>query len=404
MPMESHSRFRLRPWAALPGLLLLVLAEILAVTPAVAENFIVYAGSYTDSPSTSKGIYAARFETGSGKIEPIGLVAKTVNPAFLSGTADGRFLYAVNWQTPAVAAGGLDTVSAYRIDRNTAALHLLNTVSAGGALPNQDLVDPSGRVLIVANYGAHAKGRHNAGMSAMKIAADGRLTQPFFVDVHPDTSVSGAEVASHVHGIAFSKDNRYVFIADLGLDRIYTYRFDAAKPSLAQAAPAYVQVAPHSGPRRLVLSADGKFLYCNQQDSSKVIAFRIDDGRLRKIQELSTLPKDYKGRNATAEIAIGGQGHYLYVSNRGADSIAVYQIDTATGALTWRQSVPSRGKSPRNMTFDPTGAYLFVANQASNNVVVFRCDPKTGRITPTNQVLDVPQAASIFFVKAGQKS
>jgi len=367
---------------------------------AAAQNFIVYIGSYTDAPSTSKGIYAARFDSGSGRLTPIGPVVQTTNPAFLTGTPDGRFVYAVNWQTPAVAQGGLDTVSAFAVDRRTGALTTLDKVSAGGALPNQALVDPSGEVLVVANYGAHAVSPHNAGIAAMRIGPDGKLAEPFYIDIHPNEPISAHQTSAHTHGIAFDKGNRHVFIADLGLDRIYTYDFDAHKPLLAHASPAFIHVPPGSGPRRLVVSSNGNFLYCNYQDSSKVGVFQIESGHLKKIQEISTLPDGYKGRNATAEIAIDHAGRHLYVSNRGADTVAVYGIDGASGTLTHLEDVSSLGKSPRNITFDPTGTFLFVANQASNNLVVFRQDRKTGHLTPVGQTMNVPQVANVFFVKA----
>jgi 6-phosphogluconolactonase len=377
--------------------------------PAAAAEFTVYIGSYTDSPptSTSKGIYAAQFNSDGGALKAIGLAAATVNPAYLSGTPDGRFLYAVNWQTAAIKKGGLDTVSAYSIDRKTWKLHLLNVASAGGALPNQAMVDPSGKVLIVANYGAHAKGQRNAGVAALKIERDGKLAEPFYIDIHPNEPIAKprpgpySNLDAHTHGIAFSKDNKFVFIADLGLDRLYTYAFDAAAPSMKPAAPPFIHVDPNSGPRRMLVSPNGKFLYCNYQDSSKVGAFRIENGKLTRIQELSTVPADYKGRNATAEIAIDHSGRHLYVSNRGDDSIAIYDVNPDTGMMTWVESVSAGGKSPRNITFDPTGKYLFVANQASNDVVVFAVNPQTGHLTQTADKLDVPQAGGMFFVKRG---
>jgi 6-phosphogluconolactonase len=400
---KTARRFR----HTLTWLAALVMAGTLTV-PACADEYIVYVGGYTDPPSASQGIYAERFDTATGALRPIGLnptglAVKTVNPSYLSGTPDGRTLYAGNWQTSAIAAGGLDTVSAFRIDRKTGALSLLNMVSAGGALPNEVMVDPSGKVLVVANYGAHAQKQHNASVAASRIKADGSLGEPFFTDNHPDEPISKRQTGSHVHGIAFSKDGRHIFIADLGLDRVYTYDFDPAKPGIAPASPAFVHVAAGSGPRRLAVSPDGRFLYCNEQDNSKVTVFRIDHGRLKQIQELSTLPPAFKGRNATAEIVLDRQGRHLYVSNRGSDDIATYQVDPATGMLTRLGNVPAGGKSPRNMAFDPTGAFLFVANQMSGNVVVFRHDPNSGGLTATGRTMTVPQAGGVFFVKAEKR-
>ena len=155
-----------------------------------------------------------------------------------------------------------------------------------------------------------------------------------------------------------------------------------------------------SGPRRLALSPDEKFLYVNHETDSKVRAFAVDRGVLKEIQQISTLPPDFTGRNSTAEIQMDTAGRFLYVSNRGADSIAVYAVDPGKGRLTLRELVPALGQSPRNITIDPTGRYLFAANQYSNNVVIFSVDAQTGHLTPTGQQLHMDQPASVFLVKS----
>lgn len=382
--------------------------------PAAAENYIVYVGSYTDGDAGGKGIYAARFDSESGALTPIGPVATTINPAYLTGSKDGRFLYAVNWQTPAVADNKPDTITAFSVDRKTGALSQLNQVSAGGALPNEALVDPSGKVLIAANYGSGVRDKHNAGIAGMKILPDGKLSEPFYVDIHPNDAIATpptpraggrggdpmANFGAHTHGIAFSTDNKYLFIADLGLDRVYTYNFDAAKPAISQANPPFVHVSANAGPRRLVVSPDGKFLYCNHQDDGKVSVFQIGaGGALKEIQLIGTEPDDYTGRAGTAEIVIDRPGKFLYVSNRGNDTIAVYSIDAATGMLKRLENVASIGKSPRNMTLDPTGNFIFVANQSSGDMRVFKMDHQNGHLTPTGASMPVPQAAGVFVVK-----
>jgi 6-phosphogluconolactonase len=393
----------------------LSLALVFACTaawPALAENFLVYVGSYTDAPSTSKGIYAARFDSNDASLTPLGLEAETVNPAYLTGSKDGRFLYAVNWQTPRLKDHLLDTVTAYRIDQKSGKLTLLNVVTADGALPNEALVDPSGRVLIAANYGSGVRDGHNAGISAMKILPDGKLADPFYVDIHPNEPIASppagraggrgdplANFGAHTHGIAFSKDDKYVFIADLGLDRLYTYRFDAAKPSLQLSS--FIKIEPNAGPRRLTVSPDGRFLYCNNQDNAKVGVYKIGrDGALTQIQEQSTLAPGVNGRGGTAEIAMDPGGNHLYVSNRGDSTIAVYGVNKTNGLLTPLEWIPAQGKSPRNMTRDPTGKYLFVANQMSDDMAVFKIDPANGHLDFTGAKMSVSQAAGMFIAKA----
>lgn len=373
----------------------------LGASTAADGDYLVYIGSYTDAPSNSKGIYAWRFEPSSGKVKSLGLMAETVNPAYVCASPDGRFLYAVNWQTPEAAKG--DTVSAYAINQNTGALTLLNKASAGGGLPNQVIVDPQGRLAMVTNYGFHFDdaGHNNSSLAALPIQMDGRLGLPFYVDHHTGPALSPNQTTgAKTHGVVFTKDDRFAFVAELGLDRIYVYHVDPAKPAVTPADPPFVTVSAGAGPRRLALSPDEKFLYVNHETDSKVSVFAADRGSLKEIQQIPTLPPDFTGRNTTAEIKMDNAGRFLYVSNRGANSIAVYAVDAVKGTLTLREFIPALGLSPRNITIDPTGRYLFASNQFSNNVVIFSVDTQSGHLTPTGQQLYMDQPASVFLVKA----
>ena len=390
------------------SLLVYLLATFLLATvvPAAADegDYLVYVGSYTDAPSKSKGVYAWRFDPVSGRLTALGVVAETVNPAYVYATADGRFLYAVNWQTPEAAKG--DTVSAYSINKNTGALTFLNKVSAGGGLPNQVIVDPQGKLVMVTNYGFHRDDAelNNSSLAALPIQADGRLGEPFFVDHHTGPALSPRQTTgAKTHGVVFTKDDRFAFVAELGLDRVYTYQVDPAKRAVRAADPPFVSVSAGSGPRRLVLSPDDKFLYVNHETNSKVSVFAVDRGVLKEIQQISTLPADFTGRNTTAEIQLDKTGRFLYVSNRGANSIAVYAVEPGKGTLRLREFIPALGQSPRNIIIDPTGRYFFAANQFSNNVVIFNIDPQTGHLTPTGEQLHMDQPASVFLVKAGER-
>ena len=383
----------------------LSLLFLLALTlPAAAQDYFLYAGSYTDPPSTAKGIYAWRFSPDTNTLTPLGLAAPTVNPAFVTATPDGRFLYAVNWQTEA-ADKGADTVSAFAIDGKTGKLTFLNKAASGGGLPNQVLVAPGGKAALVVDYGFTFKdnneAQNNSGFAALPILADGKLGEPFYRDHHSGPALSPKQLnGAHTHGIAFSKDNRFVFVAELGLDRVYSYRFDPAKPSLAPLDPPYVNTNAGAGPRRLVLSPSGKFLYVNHETDSKISVFSVNGGTLKEIQQISTLPADFNGRNTTAEIAIDRDGRFVYVSNRGDDSVVVYAVDPNKGTLSFNQRAPSLGKTPRNITIDPSGAYLFAANQGSGNITVFKRDASSGKLSPTGQSLEIGQPASMVFVKA----
>lgn len=372
---------------------------LVTITSGADVAYFVYVGSYTDPPSQSKGIYAFRFTPSTGATMPLGLVAETVNPAYVAATPDGRFLYATNWQTADAAKD--DTVSAYAIDGKTGALKFLNKASAGGGLPNQVIVDPRGKIAVVTNYGfqGNDSGHNNSSFAALSIQADGKLGPPFYVDHHTGPSLSPRQTTgAHTHGVVFTRDDRFAFVAELGLDRVYSYRVDVSRRSITPLDPPFVTIAGGSGPRRLALSPNEKFLYVNHETDSKVSVFTVDAGRLKEIQQVSTLPQDFSARNTTAEIQIDRGGRFLYVSNRGADTIAVYAVDPATGTLSPREFVPSLGRTPRNMTIDPTGDYLFVANQNGNNVIVFKRDSQTGHLTAVGQPLQVPQPGSVCLV------
>jgi len=390
-------------WPVAAGLLAMSLytTALLNVAAGAEGDYFVYVGSYTDAPSHSKGIYAWRFSPSSGAIAPLGLVAETVNPAYVNATPNDRFLYATNWQTADAAKG--DTMSAYAVDPKTGALTPINKASAGGGLPNQVVVDPRGKIAVVTNYGFHGADpdHNNSSLAALPIQPDGRLGEPFYIDHHTGPALSPRQTTgAHTHGVIFTRDDRFAFVAELGLDRVYTYRLDPSKPAMTPFEPPFVNVSAGSGPRRLALSPNEKFLYVNHETDSKVSVFAVDNGHLSEIQQISTLPPDFAGRNTTAEIQIDRAGRFLYVSNRGADTLAVFAADQAKGTLTLREFVPALGRSPRNITIDPTGRYLFAANQNSNNVVVFTVDAQTGHLTPTGHQLEIDQPASMCFVKA----
>lgn len=354
---------------------------LLLPLPAQAAKYILYVGSYT--AGTSKGIYAWNFDSASGKIAPLGLMAETPQPAHLWIAPNNKTLYTVNWEDK----GG---VSAYRIDAKTGALTFLNKTSSHGAQPNQVVVDPTGQVAVTVNY-------TSGSLAAYKLEPDGKLGEAFFTVKHQGKPLSAAQPGPKQHGIQFSKDNKYMFIADLGLDRVYSYRFDAAKPSITD--PTYVSTHAGAGPRRIQMSPDGKFLYVDHETDSEVGVYSIDGGKLTEIQTVSTLPADFKARNTTAEIIISADGRHLYVGNRGHDSVAIFTINPETGKLSNLENVPSGGKTPRNLRFDPTGNWFFAANEGGGNITQFKVDKKTGRLTPTGVTGEINTPGAMYFLK-----
>jgi 6-phosphogluconolactonase len=284
----------------------------------------------------------------------------------------------------------------------------VNTVSSRGADPCYIALDKTERVLLVANY-------TGGNVAAFPIAADGRLGEASSVVADKGTLGPNKERqdAPHSHWIEASADNHFAYVADLGLDRVLIYRFDAAKGTLtkgggADAKPGSpapsgsdsfsVALAPGSGPRHVAFSGNGHFMYALGEIDSTVTVFANDAGKtLRSVQRISVLPAGFSGQNTAAEIAIHPNGKYLYTSNRGDDSIAVFSIDIRKGTLTQVGRFSTQGKSPRNFEIDPTGKLLLVANQESEDIVVFRIDPKSGKLISTGQKLRVPSPVCLKF-------
>jgi 6-phosphogluconolactonase len=378
----------LQVFTALCCSLLLASTGQAAAGPAAGDEYLVYIGTYT--ATTSKGIHAYRFQPSSGKLTPLGVVAETPNPAFLAVSPDRRFLYAVNWRGSDTAEG--HTVSAYALDAASGKLTFLNKVSSRGKAPTHLAVDHGGKAVFVVNY-------DSGSMAVLPIGPGGLLGEASYAEQYSGPSVHSLP-GPHAHGVVFSPDNRFAFVADVGLDRIFVYRFDAANGSAAPHNPPYLSGKPGLGPRHLAIHPDGKFLYANNETASSVTAFSVAGGALKAIQTVLSLPADFRGRNSTAEIQIDATGRFLYVSNRGHDSIAVFAVDADHGALTPVEHVWTQGRTPRNFSLDPTGSYLFAANQNSGTIVLFRVDKSTGRLTPAGETFEAPTPSCVLFVKA----
>jgi 6-phosphogluconolactonase len=352
----------------------------------------IYVGTYTRV--ASKGIYAYSFDSATGKTAPLGLVAETDNPSFLAIHPNQRFLYAAN-ETSMYDGQAAGSISAFAIDPTTHALRLLNRLSSRGAGPCHITVDKTGKWLFAANY-------DGGSVAAFPIHEDGSLGEVAAFFQHAGSSVNKErQTGPHAHAVALSPDNRFVLVADLGLDRVFSYRVDSSKGGLAPNDPPYVTLAPGSGPRHLAFRPDAKFVYSLNELLSTVTTFRYDASRgsLKELQTLSTLPNGWSGSNSTAEIVIHPNTRFLYTSNRGDDSIAIFRIDPSRGTLTFVDRTSTQGKTPRNFAIDPSGAFLLAANQDSDSIVTFRIDPGTGRLTPTGNMLEVPSPVCILIAE-----
>ena len=357
---------------------LLLTVFAVAIPGAAQGDWILYVGTYTKAPS--KGIYSYKFQPATGKLIPIGLAAESSNPSFIAVHPSQRFLYAAN-------ENNNGTVSAFSIDRATGNLKLLNQVSSKGSGPCHVAVDKTGKWLFVANY--------NSGTSAaFPIKADGSLAEASATFQDAGKSVDAQRQAGpHAHGAFISPDNKFVFIADLGLDEILSYRIDPTKGGMTPNDPPFAKIAPGSGPRHVVFSANSKFAYVISEMGGTVTVYNYDaaKGVMTQAQSISTLPADYTGVKSCAEIALHPSGKFLYASNRVHNSIAIFKVDAAKGTLTAAGNVPTGGKTPRNFALDPAGNFLFAANQDSNNIVAFKIDQQSGGLTPTGDTYDVGQ-------------
>jgi 6-phosphogluconolactonase len=341
-----------------------------------SRRYWVYIGTYTGPQS--KGIYAFHFDADSGKMDPVILAGELTRPSYLTIHPNRQYLYAVSETEPG-------TVSAFGIDTKTGLLTLLNTVPAKGSTTCHLVVDRTGKCLVVANYG-------NGGVAAFRVGEGGRLSES---TTHIQHSGSGPDrsrqTGPHAHGVYISPDNRFVFVPDLGLDKVFSYRLDPAQATLTANDPPFVTVPPGSGPRHFAFHPNGKFAYSVNEMKSSVTVFSYDPARgaLTSLQTVSNLPEGYTGVDNSAEIDIDTAGKFLYASNRGHDSITIYRIDSRNGTLTTVDRVLTQGKTPRGFKIDPTGRYLFAANQDTNSVVVFRRSADTGRLTPAGQTVTV---------------
>jgi len=365
-----------------------MLIAAMVLTRAPAETIGVYFGTYTGGDSPSRGIYQATLDVETGALSQPVLAAEATNPSFLEIHPNGRYLYTVS------ESGGAGSVGAYAIEPD-GGLRLLNRQPSGGSGPCHVNIDPKGTTVLVANYGSGS-------VCAIPIQPDGRLADPTgFVQHAGSGPHSARQKGPHAHSVNLSGDGRFVFVADLGIDKIMIYRLDAAKGTMVANDPAFASLKGGAGPRHLAFAPGGRHAYViNELDCTiTVFAYEPTSGALTSIQAVPTLPDDFRGSSTCAEVRVHPSGLFVYGSNRGHDSIAVYRVDPSTGMLTFIEHATAGIKTPRNFNIDPTGRFCLVANQGSDSVVVFRIDPSTGRLDPTDHRITVGRPVCIRFLK-----
>jgi 6-phosphogluconolactonase len=358
-----------------------------------AGTFFVFIGTYTGSKS--KGIQLARWDASAGTLGPARLAAETANPAFLALHPNGRFLYAAS-EIGNFEGKKSGAVAAFAVEPASGNLTLLNTQASGGSGPCHVSVDASGRCALVANYGSGS-------VAALPIRDDGSLGEAASVVQHHGSSVNRQrQQGPHAHQILTDAANRFALVCDLGLDQVLAYRVDPAKATLTAADPPFTATKAGCGPRHLAFHPKGKLAYVVNELDSTLTAFAYDGdrGALKELQTVPLLPADFKGASTAAEVQVHPSGRFVYASNRGHDSIAVFAIDEKSGKLTFVQHEPSGGKTPRFFTGDPTGQYLLAANQDSDNVVIFRIDGATGRLEATGRSIQVGSPVCLKFLAA----
>jgi 6-phosphogluconolactonase len=372
---------------------ILVVAAIAAISIRAtasqpATRVAVYVGTYTGG--ASRGIYRFDLDTASGTASVPELAAETTNPSFLAMHPNGLILYAVN-EVSDFGGARMGAVSAFAVDA-VGHLFFINRQPSGGADPCHLAIDPAGRHVLVANYSSGS-------LAVLPLASLGRLSPSSSVHGHRGRGADPVRQAGpHSHAVVFDPSGQFVFEADLGTDRIHAFRFDAATGRLTPNEYRDAALPPGAGPRHLAWNPSGRVLYSVNELNSTVTAYHFNAwlGSIEPVQTVSTRPDGFTGPNSAAEIAVLPNGRFLYASNRGHESLAVFAIDPATGRLTPAGHVPTGGKTPRHFAIDPTNRWLLAANQESGSITIFRLDAATGQLSEAGRVA-VPDPVCLLF-------
>jgi 6-phosphogluconolactonase len=381
-------------------LALLVAALLFCGVPAgvaaekeLGVEWFIYVGTQTGGASQAKGIYLFKMRTSDDPnipefvtMTPLGLVAETPSPSFLELDSKRRLLFCVNESDDGA-------VSSFSIDPVSGKLAPLSRRPSKGAGPCHLALDRDGKYLLVAN-------NRSGNVAVLPVSADGKLGEATDVKQHAAKSANpGHPQAPHPHGVAFSPDNQFAFVCDVGLDQVLSYKFDAQAGKLIANDPAFVALKPGAGPRHLVFRPDGKFAYVANELASTVTAFGYDAkaGALKELQTLSTLPGYFDGTNTVSEIGLHPSGKYLLASNCGHHSVVLFSIDAAEGTLTYIEDQSTYGTMPRHFGMDTPGKHVAVANQESGSLLILRA-PENARVKPAGNVVPTPSPTCARFL------
>jgi 6-phosphogluconolactonase len=366
-------------------IMLLALSTMGIAQKKLPTTYDLIIGTYTKGES--KGMYIYRFYAETGKLAYLNQIEDVSNPSYLTVSANNKFVYAVNENNPN------GSVSAFKFDAGTGKLELINSQQTGGS-PAHVSIDKDQKNVFVSNYGSGS-------LVVVPINKDGSLGTPTQTIQSEGKSVNTARQATpHVHSATLSPDEKHLFVADLGTDKVNIYRYrDSKVPALTPETPAFVSAKPGSGPRHMDFSPDGKFLYVVQELVAAVTVYSVDGAKLTEIQTISMVDENFKGKVGAADIHVSPNGKFLYASNRGeGDEIVTYEISPVSGQLRFIDRFRTLGKTPRNFIIDPTGKFLIAGNQNSNTVNVFAIEQTTGRISPTRNSINIDSPACLKLV------
>jgi len=353
-----------------------------------AQQYYLVTGTYTSGKS--EGIYVHQFNSTDGSAKELSHV-KTSNPSFVAISPDERFVYAVQEDAASNGKGG--AISAFTFDKRKAALQYLNHQPTGGDHPCYVAVDKTGKWVVAGNYSSGS-------ISVLPVKADGSLGATAHIIQHSGSGPDRARQRSpHVHCTFFSADNRFLFVPDLGTDKVMIYAFDAVTGKLTASRQAFAASTGGAGPRHICFNPSGTYAYLAEELSGTVVVFKYRNGRLKFRQRISSMPAGDTSIAASADIHVSPDGKFLYVSNRAeSNTIAIFSINNMNGKLSLIGHQPTLGKTPRNFNFDPTGNYLLVANQNSDEIVVFKRDLLTGLLTDTQHRIKVGKPVCLQWI------
>ncbi|WP_339728421.1 lactonase family protein [uncultured Gimesia sp.] len=420
LPNQSRRAF-LKASVAMSGAIPLVSDLAQAELNEASRPLIAYVGTFSSPlrdmlatqvdlpPGNGRGIHLFQIDRETGAMTPAGIYAMGTSPSCLAVSAAGTHLYSTN-ETDRVGKEKHGTVSSFVISKQDGTLKPLNTVSSGGAGPTYVSIHPSGRFLLIANY-------FGGSVAVLPILQDGRLGDA--TDIKNDVGKIGPTAATnapkgsfaisghdrtHAHMIQADPTGRFVLHVDLGLDKIYIWKFNNKTGKLTANDPPAISLPPGDGPRHFHFHPNGRWFYSIQEEGSTIVLFNYDSegGKLTSRQTISTLPAEFVGSNFCSEILVSGDGRFVYAGNRLHDSIGIFSIGSE-GKLTFIGEEWTRGNYPRSFSFDPTGKFLYCCNQRADSIAVFQVDSKTGKLNFTNHYAAVGNPSHIVFLDLSKK-